>query len=103
MNEKKKVFHISLKKVFVFPIAPHTQFRRLVVTIFVLLLLTVALHLYIFYRVQSGKILENQDFIPTPAPKVNIEKLNKILSTYQDKQNVQEEVRQRVFIQDPSL
>lgn len=87
-TKPKKKINLSFKNVFVFPISPVRQFRRLVIASFILLLVTVGFHLYIFYGVESRSLFgEGQSLLPR-APEVNDKKLTEVLSRYDAKEAV---------------
>ncbi len=70
---------------FVFPIRPRRQFRRLMIAATVLFAVVFALHIYLFYRIQSGSMFQGVASPTAVIPAVNETKLATVLLRFEDK------------------
>ncbi len=88
MNELKKKLNRFRKYIagkFVFPIRPRRQFRRLMILATALFFAVFVLHIYLFYRIESGAVFQG---VPSPAatiPAVNEAKLETVLFRFENK------------------
>lgn len=74
-----------MKGVFVFPLSPERQFRRLVIVTLMLLAALVAFHMYFFKHIESPNLFQSNTTIITAGQTVNEKKLTSVLARFQDK------------------
>ena len=83
----KKQKNVSLfTQLVAFPVLPHKQFRRLLRTCLALLVFSLAVHGYIFWRLYNHQIFFFNKSAVETLPSVNEAKLQSVLSDYQAKQ-----------------
>lgn len=69
-----------------FSVAPRRQFRRLLVVVFVIFVLSVAFHGYVLYRIHTHKLFFLSADVPVELPRVDEAKVQSVLSEYEGKQ-----------------
>ena len=86
ISHGKKQNDLSIvTQLFVFPVAPRRQFRRLVYFCLAVLLLSVALHGYVLYRIHDHQIFFANSAKVETLPTVDEAKLQSVLSEYSAK------------------
>ena len=86
LTHGKKKKNVSLmSELFVFPIAPRRQFRRLVYICLTVLVLSVAAHAYVLYRIHDNQLFFANSTPVESLPSVNDTKLQAVLSEYDAK------------------
>ncbi len=68
-----------------FGVRPRAQFRHLMMAMTVLFLAVFALHVYLFYRIESHTIFQGAPEAATAIPSVNESKLATVLVRFEDK------------------
>ncbi len=70
---------------FTFPVVPRRQFRKLMIAATALFAVVLALHIYLFYRIESGTIFQTAPAQTATIPAVNQAKLATVLQRFEDK------------------
>lgn len=74
-----------MAKLFRFRMAPRKQFARFMVATVSLALILVAIHVYLFRRIENRTLFAADDTPAAPAPTVNEGKLATVLNRFADK------------------
>ena len=81
-KQKKGTFAAQL---FAFPVSPRRQFRRLFYVCLTVMVLSVALHAYVLYRLRDGQVFFASNTSAEPLPAVDNAKLQGVLAQYSAK------------------
>ena len=84
--EKEKNKKIQIRPSSLFPIAPARQFKKLIITAFVIGLCIIVLHMYLFYRVNSSDIFGVRSTDLPAKPSINEAKLKSVLTRFAEKE-----------------
>ena len=82
---KKKKSPSIISEIFVFPVAPRRQYRRLVYICLAVLVLSVAAHEYVLYRIRDHQLFFANSSTVEPLPSVDDAKLQTVLTQYDAK------------------
>ena len=74
-----------MSELFVFPIAPRRQFRRLVYISLAVLVVSIAAHAYVLYRIHDNQLFFANSTSVQPIPSVDESRLQAVLTDYDAK------------------
>jgi hypothetical protein len=78
-------WNAQFKGFFRFEITPRRQFKRLMVATFVVGVVLLGFHAYLFYLVETHGVFETIKTAPTPATVVSEKKLTMVLERFENK------------------